>query len=141
MDLQQGDSAVPEPIRFRPGKKRKAAYRQRTDTDSEPPVLSPQPEPTGQIDSADDDDDDESAVAAALRARNAQKARQRAAGVGFRSDGRPELDESERALVRRDEQDDAPVMAIGSRFTHQTGLLTDLNDRHMYVLRPSVPGE
>lgn len=98
-------------------------------------------------DNSDDDDDDnhtaeESAVAAALRLRNARRAASRRGGVGFRSEGRSapgEEDDSEHALVLRGQDKetaaahDRIVGGITNRFMHQTGLLTILDDFHMYV--------
>lgn len=94
----------------------------------------------------DDGDNDtatqESAVAAALRLRNARRAASRRGGVGFRSEGRSaagEEDDSEHALVLRDQDKetaaahDRIVGGITNRFMHQTGLLTILDDSHMYV--------
>jgi hypothetical protein len=44
---------------------------------------------------------------------------------------------NERALIPHDADDTSnnePVMkGVADRFTHQTGRLTDLNDKHMYV--------
>lgn len=98
-------------------------------------------------DNGDDNDDDnhtteESAVAAALRLRNARRAASRRGGVGFRSEGRSapgEEDGAEHALVLRDQDKevaaahDRIVGGITNRFMHQTGLLTILDDFHMYV--------
>jgi hypothetical protein len=101
----------------------------------------------------DDDNDDndggeqttgESAVAAALRLRNARRAARRG-GVGFRSEGRSagghDEDDSEHALILRDQDKDAAhdriVGGITNRFMHQTGLLTILDDQHMYVSQTS----
>lgn len=100
-------------------------------------------------DNGDDDDNDddnhtaeESAVAAALRLRNARRAASRRGGVGFRSEGRSapgEEDDSEHALVLRGQDKetaaahDRIVGGITNRFMHQTGLLTILDDFHMYV--------
>ena len=97
-------------VHFRAGKKRKA-YRQRASDESD----APQP-------------DAESSVAAALRARQAR----RRTGVGFSSD--PRVDEqisssSSSAVVPHDGV--APVKSMPDRFTHQTGLVAYLDDRHM----------
>lgn len=88
----------------------------------------------------DDRMDGESAVAAALRLRNARRATRRG-GVGFRSEGRNQDDDddadAEHALVLRDADKDAAhdriVGGITNRFMHQTGLLTILDDKHMYA--------
>lgn len=106
----------------------------------------------GEDDNGDDGDDrmdEESAVAAALRLRNARRAARRG-GVGFRSEGRNQDDEDadaeQHALVLRDADKDAAhdriVGGITNRFMHQTGLLTILDDKHMYAKttrRPSRP--
>lgn len=145
MDATSPETA-PEPIRFRAGKKRKA-YRQRaqgeedtvTETIQPPPAVSASvssDKPT-QRDTPDDNDkeDGEGSVAAALRLRNARRGR--FGGVAFRNIGRPDDDmNSERALVLHDVDDanaESVVKGVTDRFTHQTGRLADLNDRHMYV--------
>lgn len=101
----------------------------------------------GDSEKEEDNDDDnhtteESAVAAALRLRNARRAVSRRGGVGFRSEGRSapgEEDDSEHALVLRGQDKetaaahDRIVGGITNRFMHQTGLLTILDDSHMYV--------
>lgn len=101
----------------------------------------------GDSEKEEDNDDDnhtteESAVAAALRLRNARRAVSRRGGVGFRSEGRSapsEEDSSEHALLLRDQDREAAaahdriVGGITNRFMHQTGLLTILDDSHMYV--------
>lgn len=101
----------------------------------------------GDSEREEDNDDnnhttEESAVAAALRLRNARRAASRRGGVGFRSEGRSapgEEDDSEHALVLRDQDKEAAaahdriVGGITNRFMHQTGLLTILDDSHMYV--------
>ncbi|PTB64426.1 hypothetical protein BBK36DRAFT_1170996 [Trichoderma citrinoviride] len=99
----------------------------------------------GNANGDNDDDDDhrdnqsesESAVAAALRLRNARRAARRG-GVGFRSEGRPGLndgedEDGEHALVLREQDKDHEriVGGITNRFMHQTGLLTILDDKHM----------
>lgn len=105
--------------------------------------------PTGGDSEREDNDDDdnhtteESAVAAALRLRNARRAASRRGGVGFRSEGRSapgeEEEDAEHALVLRDQDKEAAaahdriVGGITNRFMHQTGLLTILDDSHMYV--------
>lgn len=101
---------------------------------------------SGNDDDHDDNDNSndqipgESAVAAALRLRNARRAIGRRGGVGFRSDGRSNDDgdaeqQQQHALVVREQDRDADriVGGITNRFMHQTGLLTILDDKHMYV--------
>lgn len=180
-----GTSPTIEPIRFRAGKKRKAAYRQRTadEEDKNPDVAAAaaaiQPAPVlpdastkpgddelgrrdidddagaettiathvadvdmgnGNGDDRDNQSESESAVAAALRLRNARRAARRG-GVGFRAEGRPGLNDEdadgEHALVLReqDKEHERIVGGITNRFMHQTGLLTILDDKHMYVVR------
>lgn len=96
----------------------------------------------GDSDDGDDQATGESAVAAALRLRNARRAGRRG-GVGFRSEGRAGHDDedAEHGLVLRghDRDGDRIVGGITNRFMHQTGLLTILDDKHMYVV--SLPAE
>ncbi|KFA52468.1 hypothetical protein S40293_05627 [Stachybotrys chartarum IBT 40293] len=144
MDPQADEQPAADTVRFRPGKKRKA-YRQRSEEDAEPsqfqaesaaaveqpaPVTAAEATPTPDQDS-DDKEEDEGAALAALRLRNARRARFR--GVGFRSDARPD----EQQLVLADHHHDPSaerepiVTGIADRFTHQTGLIGALNDKHM----------
>ena len=133
MEPTSAGESAPSPIKFRTGKKRKA-YRQRTDdTETSIAIASNDSRESSAIEAKGDEDD--ASVLAALRLRNARKGRLR--GVGFSTSARPEDEtqgEGDRALVLRDQDDsqDAALPAIGNRFTHQTGLLADLNDRHMY---------
>ncbi|KAH7256869.1 hypothetical protein BKA59DRAFT_507775 [Fusarium tricinctum] len=144
MDAISPETA-PEPIRFRAGKKRKA-YRQRaqgeedtvTETIQPPPAVSASvsSDKPSQRHTPDDDDEEEGegSVAAALRLRNARRGR--FGGVAFRNTGRLDDDtNSERALVPHDVDDasnaESVIKGVTDRFTHQTGRLADLNDRHM----------
>ena len=136
-------SATQEPaIRFRPGKKRKV-YRQRDET---PPPSTTTSAPAGSASplpprdakqQTDDDDEDGGASSAAVRLRNARK--HRAGGVGFGSrDGetlKPSSASAGTDAVVPFSQDasDAAVAYGLNRFTQQTGLVSSLNDRHMYV--------
>ncbi|KAF4469943.1 hypothetical protein FALBO_3170 [Fusarium albosuccineum] len=148
MEDTPAGEAAPGPIRFRAGKKRKA-YRQRADdeeaaeTTRSPPIASGSggipaltatngPGSNGD-DNDDGDDDGEASVAAALRLRNARRAR--LGGVAFRNTNRPDDDvNGERALVPHDpDGKEAVVSNVADRFTHQTGMLADLNDKHMFV--------
>ncbi|KPM38088.1 hypothetical protein AK830_g8481 [Neonectria ditissima] len=135
-------SPAAEPVvRFRAGKKRKA-YRQRIDDDDtaavEPTPNNQEgraPDATAPPVIADADDDDESSVAAALRLRNARRSRIR--GVAFKNAATKPDDETpgEHALVLRDPdaapEREAGLSNVGSRFMHQTGLVADMNDKHM----------
>lgn len=114
-------------IVFRPSKKRKA-YRQRAG-DSPPPPIPPKDTPTREQPSSQDEQENgaESAVTAAMRVRNARRARLR--GVGFSSDDH----DAPAPNAPTDHLDRAPPKGIPDRFTHQTGLVATLNDRHMYV--------
>ncbi|GKU00150.1 hypothetical protein FLAG1_07545 [Fusarium langsethiae] len=131
-----------EPIRFRAGKKRKA-YRQRVQEDDavgetvqSPPTASAaesNDKPT-QRSTPDEDEHGGGSVAAALRLRNAR--RSRLGGVAFRNSNRPEDDtNTERALVPHNADETSngePIIkGVTDRFTHQTGKVADLNDRHM----------
>jgi hypothetical protein len=144
MEANSSEPAT-EPVRFRAGKKRKA-YRQRVQEDDiavaetiqSPPTESAS-EPSDKAtrkNSPDRAQDEEGSVAAALKLRNARRAR--LGGVAFRNTNRPDDDtNNERALVPHDADDTSnnePITkGVADRFTHQTGRLTDLNDKHMYV--------
>ncbi|KAF5709218.1 hypothetical protein FMUND_10231 [Fusarium mundagurra] len=142
MEVHSSEPAT-EPVRFRTGKKRKA-YRQRVQEDdaSVAETISSHPtasasEPSHELTrkaSPDRAQDEEESVAAALKLRNARRARIR--GVAFRNTNRPDDDmNNERALVPHNADDTSnnePIMkGVADRFTHQTGRLTDLNDKHM----------
>ncbi|KAM0353527.1 hypothetical protein ACHAPU_001539 [Fusarium lateritium] len=144
MDAASSGTAQ-EPVRFRAGKKRKA-YRQRVQEDEDtapettqsPPAISApfSSDKNTLRDTPDDDGDGDGSVAAALRLRNARRAR--LGGVAFRNTNRPDDDiNSERALVLHDADDasngENVTKGVTDRFTHQTGRLADLNDKHMYV--------
>jgi hypothetical protein len=137
--------AASEPIRFRAGKKRKA-YRQRAQEDDDAVAETVQSPPSAsavesndkpaQKSTPDEGEYGEASVAAALRLRNAR--RSRLGGVAFRNSNRPEDDtNTERALVPHDADETSnsePIIkGVTDRFTHQTGKVADLNDRHMYV--------
>ncbi|KAH7269881.1 uncharacterized protein BKA55DRAFT_532507 [Fusarium redolens] len=141
MEANSSEPAT-EPVRFRAGKKRKA-YRQRVQEDiavaetiQSPPTESAS-EPSDKAtrkNSPDRAQDEEGSVAAALKLRNARRAR--LGGVAFRNTNRPDDDtNNERALVPHDADDTSnnePITkGVADRFTHQTGRLTDLNDKHM----------
>ncbi|KAJ4327095.1 hypothetical protein N0V84_002483 [Fusarium piperis] len=140
MDTASTAEAAPEPIRFRAGKKRKA-YRQRTDdqdqdsadTSKSPPSATVTAPEDAIVQRATDDDDGDTSVAAALRLRNARRGR--LGGVAFRNSNRTDDEiNDERALVPREPDDashDAGLNSVANRFTHQTGMLADLNDKHM----------
>jgi hypothetical protein len=131
-----------EPIRFRPGKKRKI-YRQREDS-SHRAAESTVPLAAARDNNPSEDEDERTSAAAALRLRNARKAR--AGGVGFSATGSrldPASDSTSSALVasRAAQHGEAAVVqGITNRFTHQTGLVSSLNDKHMYVHFPCLPG-
>lgn len=121
-------------IRFRPGKKRKV-YRQRDDS---PPTAEANDQASAAALPRDNASDDERATtAAALRLRNARKAR--TGGVGFSAAGTKASDDAtSTALVPARDGETAVVQGgITNRFTHQTGLVSSLNDKHMYV--PLLP--
>lgn len=130
--------ADPEPIRFRAGKKRKL-LRKRNDEDSdEVSDASPQ-KPAAQpraaaADYFDDKDQDDESAAAVVKARNARgPLHARLRGVAFRAGP----NQASTALVpstrHHDGEGDVPVVGIADRFTKQTGLITDRDDRHMFV--------
>ncbi|KAF4950672.1 hypothetical protein FGADI_8076 [Fusarium gaditjirri] len=132
-----------EPVRFRTGKKRKV-YRQRvqeddtavTGTIQSPPTASASEPSDGlaRMASPDRAQDEGESVTAALKLRNARRAR--LGGVAFRNTNRPDDDmNNERALIPHEADDTSnnePIRkGVADRFTHQTGRLTDLNDKHM----------
>ncbi|KAL5618715.1 hypothetical protein FOVSG1_000937 [Fusarium oxysporum f. sp. vasinfectum] len=132
-----------EPVRFRAGKKRKA-YRQRVQEDDAAVAETIQSPPTASASEPSDEfarkassdraQDEGESVAAALKLRNARRAR--LGGVAFRNTNRPDDDmNNERALIPHDADytsNNEPIMkGVADRFTHQTGRLTDLNDKHM----------
>ncbi|KAM0503823.1 hypothetical protein ACHAP8_003065 [Fusarium lateritium] len=135
--------AASEPIRFRAGKKRKA-YRQRVQGDDDAVAETVQSPPTAsaaesndkpaQRSTPDEEENAEGSVAAALKLRNAR--RSRLGGVAFRNSNRPEDDtNTERALVPHNADEtsnnESVIKGVTDRFTHQTGKVADLNDRHM----------
>ncbi|KAF5542306.1 hypothetical protein FMEXI_7518 [Fusarium mexicanum] len=142
MEVHSSEPAT-EPVRFRTGKKRKA-YRQRVleddasvaETIQSHPTASasePSPEPARKA-SQDRVQDEEESVAAALKLRNVRRAR--LGGVAFRNTNRSDDDmNNERALIPHDADDtsknESTMKGVADRFTHQTGRLTDLNDKHM----------
>ncbi|KAG5805284.1 hypothetical protein H9Q74_001409 [Fusarium xylarioides] len=142
MEVHSSEPAT-EPVRFRTGKKRKA-YRQRVQEDDasvaetiQPHPNAPASEPRHEIArkaSPDRAQDEVESVAAALKLRNARRAR--LGGIAFRNTNRPDDDmNNERALIPHDANDTSnnePIMkGVADRFTHQTGRLTDLNDKHI----------
>ncbi|KOS19741.1 hypothetical protein ESCO_000983 [Escovopsis weberi] len=75
----------------------------------------------------------ESAAAAALRLRTSRRAA-RLRGMGFKSDTQPRSETPSQALVHKDPDathDAAVASGVDSRFMHQTGLLTILDDVHI----------
>ena len=136
MEASSTDDKAPGKIKFRAGKKRKA-YRQRAD-DEDARASNTLSHDESQAKSALDekkDSDDESSVAAALKLRNARKSRLR--GVGFTTTSRLD-EETSTALVPRNHDDagDVALPNISNRFTQQTGVLADMNDKHMYTILP-----
>ncbi|KAF4444342.1 hypothetical protein F53441_11154 [Fusarium austroafricanum] len=141
MDVNSSEAA-PEPVRFRAGKKRKA-YRQRAldngdavaETTKSPTTSTQAPnDEYTRTDTHDGDEDGDGSVAAALKMRNTRRGR--LGGVAFRNTNRPDDEtNNERALVPHDAEDtlnsETVIKGVTGRFTHQTGRLTDLNDKHM----------
>lgn len=125
----------PEPVRFRPSKKRKV-YRQRTDNDDDQDADTHEPTQSRAVAADYFDADQGPTDPTVVKVRNANRGRLR--GVGFRAGSRPgDVETTGHALVVRDHQDgqsSLTVAGIADKFTHQTGLLSDLNDKHMFVL-------
>jgi hypothetical protein len=168
MASEATDSQPLDTIRFRPSKKRKV-YRSRADDEDEndegdrraqiPSASANEPRAVasdffGRDDSEETTPQPSSSVAAALRHRSARRGRLQGVGFSTRSHATttdPASDE--RALVPRhggddgDDDDDAAPAQIGmaNRFTQQTGLVSDIDDKHMYVppshlwLLPAAP--
>lgn len=143
--------AEPAAVRFRPSKKRKT-YRQRRPDARDRAGLSPAPdaEPTddGQVDEvADaggaamdgDDDGSDARQPAAVRLRCDPRRGARFRGLGFAAQSRPDAGAlAVGALVARapDADDERALGGIADRFMHQTGLVADPDDRHMYAPPP-----
>lgn len=138
---KQSDAAQ-DLIKFRPSKRRKVHRQRANDDEPSPKPETPSIEASGdgignEIASPQADSDDVSIIAAARAALQVRKARHRA-GVAFRSGTRSDQAPTEMALTIRDVEDQPPQpVGISDRFTHQTGLLRDLNDHYLY--RPAPP--
>lgn len=142
MELSPVEPPIDDTVRFRSGRKRKT-YRQRVDAvdhDDKDPVAEARPSQDAgpseeQRQRQHTDDDEDGGVGAAVRSRNARRARIR--GVGFSSDCRADGDvgTADRTLVlgSRENDDTGHAVTIADRFTHQTGLLAELDDKHMYA--------
>jgi len=157
MDSGADDAMAIDQIRFRPSTKRKAYRRRAEERDEDDDDATqqrqtlattadddaPGPSTCGPEQTREDLGDEgdgggtgsgsDRAVLAALRARNTRKGRLR--GVGFRSGGH-DADRTAGPLVlanHEDEDGDAvnPLASIAGRFTHQTGVLNDVDDRHI----------
>ena len=148
MESPPGRDAAPDPVRFKTSKKRKAyRQRQRDDDDdqgdndgSRARRASPGTEAVPESSGAHQDDGEESALAATLRLRNAGRGRRLGGLVAGFTSSAARADDDAGALVRRgQEEDSAPVIkGIADRFTHQTGLIADLNEKHMYAPSPAA---
>lgn len=151
MASEATDSQPLDTIRFRPSKKRKV-YRSRADDEDEndesdrhaqiPSASTTEPRAVasdffGRDDSEETTSQPSSSVAAALRHRSARRGRLQGVGFSTRSHATttdPASDE--RALVPRHggDDDNAPAqIGMANRFTQQTGLVSDIDDKHMYV--------
>lgn len=133
METTSPGATAPE-IKFRAGKKRKA-YRQRTD-DEEASTSKSQTE-DHKTTSPERNDDDEPSVAVALKLRNVRKSRLR--GVNFTTT-RPDSSTSTALIPHVPDESEPPIGGIANRFTHQTGVLADINDKHMYA-HPLIPSK
>lgn len=155
MDSGADDAMAVDQIRFRPSTKRKA-YRRRADEREEDNDDTQQQQNLATTSTAADDaprasrdpeqtDDEEdagsgsdAAVLTALRARQTRKGRLQ--GVGFRSGGHNGERASGPLVLANQEDEDAegvnPLSSIAGRFTHQTGVINDVDDRHMYEESP-----
>ncbi|CEJ90574.1 hypothetical protein VHEMI06348 [[Torrubiella] hemipterigena] len=128
----EGDPATSaEPVRFRVGKKRKA-YRQRVEEDvghaaDQGPSDSVPVEAQGvETDKGDREEDEGDAIQAALKLRNARRGRLQ--GVSFTANSQIGAHGEQSLVVRQPEE---LAKGIPDRFTHQTGLAMELNDKHM----------
>lgn len=134
MDPPSGRDAAPDPVRFKAGKKRKAYRRRPDDDDDDDGSSRARAGPATEAPAGEPDAEEESALAATLRLRNARS--RRLGGVGFASGTRADGDAgADHALVRRGQADDdvPAIKGIADRFTRQTGLIADLNDKYMYA--------
>ncbi|CAI6095846.1 unnamed protein product [Clonostachys chloroleuca] len=159
MASEATDSQPLDTIRFRPSKKRKV-YRSRADDEDEndesdrhaqiPSASTTEPRAVasdffGRDDSEETTSQPSSSVAAALRHRSARRGRLQ--GVGFSTRSHATTTDSasdERALVPRHggDDDNAPAqIGMANRFTQQTGLVSDIDDKHIRAAEraPSAP--
>lgn len=123
---QEQDPSAPA-IKFRNTTKKRKALRQRAQDDQHHQGHQQPDSP-----SSPTRDTELSSVTAALRARNARKHRLR--GVGFSTDS--QADDHAAQLPAADDDSSkhlAVAKGIPDRFMHQTGLVSNLNDKHMYV--------
>ncbi|GAB0137692.1 hypothetical protein EsDP_00005949 [Epichloe bromicola] len=120
---REQDPSAPA-IKFRNTTKNRKALRQRAQDDQHQQGHQ-QPDPP----SSPTHDTESSSVTAALRARNARKYRLR--GVGFSTDSH--ADDHAAQLPADDDSSKHLAVAKGipDRFMHQTGLVSNLNDKHM----------
>ncbi|CAH0016166.1 unnamed protein product [Clonostachys rhizophaga] len=155
MASEATDSQPLDTIRFRPSKKRKV-YRSRADEDEDdesdrraqiPSASTTEPRAVasdffGRDDSEETTPQPSSSVAAALRHRPARRGRLQGVGFSTRSHATttdPASDE--RALVpRHGDDDDAPAqIGMANRFTQQTGLVSDIDDKHIRAAERAPP--
>ncbi|CAH0049683.1 unnamed protein product [Clonostachys solani] len=144
MASEATDSQPLDTIRFRPSKKRKV-YRSRADDENDdsdqraqiPSANTNEPRAVasdffGRDESEETTPHPPSSVAAALRHRSARRGRLQGVGFSTRSHA-TEPASDERALVpRHGDDDDAGAQAgMANRFTQQTGIVSDIDDKHM----------
>lgn len=132
------------PVLFRASKKRKTyRYRPGDSNDAQassvatpgPTTTTPLLNETAVLPADGDEDEDEglSAVTAAMRAR---RARSRPVGVGFtshvaRGEGSGQVVLSQGSDSEDGEEAATSKLGMAHRFSHQTGLIPDMNDKHM----------
>ncbi|CAG9971330.1 unnamed protein product [Clonostachys byssicola] len=157
MASEATDSQPLDTIRFRPSKKRKV-YRSRADDEDDesdrraaqiPSASANEPRAVasdffGRDDSEETTPQASSSVAAALRHRSARRGRLQGVGFSTRSHHATTTDPApsdERALVPRHGDDDEAPAQIGmaNRFTQQTGLVSDIDDKHIRAAERAPP--
>lgn len=135
-------AAAEVPVVFR-GKKRKF-FRQKPAeeapvTEANEPAAATETEGTPKVEASEPDEEGLS-VAEIIRRRNARKHRLK--GVGFGADeasAAAQADDELSIMIREEEQKAMELSngGVNTRFTAQTGLSSDLVNKHMYVFEPT----
>ena len=139
--------------RFRPSKRRKF-YRKRTDAEDEgPPNVSSAPSPPpesmtveelifhhGHLTGSQDEKTAEEPLSVADILRHRKAALRRKGGIEFTNShtSMPTTSQTSDALVVKEDDTPADIKSVIQRFAPQTGQVSDVADKHMYVF-PPVP--